>query len=280
MGRNRAEVPNALDGVLDAFVEAAAAGACAMQLIGRAFIETKGDGTPHAAADGASDRAIHQVLSHRLPGLPIVSEENPGHLPAHFADGRFVLVDPLDGTREFLEGHPDHAVCIALIERRRPVAGVILAPVQAKAWIAGEDAREYDLDPDYRPILESARVLCVDKAREKAQRLVTSRSRPDPLAQRMYPDLAPSSIKQMGAVLKLVAIARGDACVFPTSNPSAEWDIAAGEALVRAAGGVMSNREGKRLIYGRKRNHFRHEPYVAACNRMVLRQALAQWPAS
>ncbi len=280
MGRDRKEDQNALAGVLDAFVEAAAAGAKAMQLIGRAFIEIKGDGTPHAAADGASDRAIHQVLSRRLPGLPIVSEESAGEPPAHFADGRFVLVDPLDGTREFLEGHPDHAVCIALIERRRPVAGVILAPVKGKAWIAGEDAREYDLDADFRLIEASARILCVDKARDKAQRLVTSRSRPDPLALKMYPNLAPSSIKQMGAVLKLVAIARGDACVFPTSNPSAEWDIAAGEALVRAAGGVMSNRNGKRLVYGRKRHHFRHEPYVAACNRMVLRQALAQWPAS
>jgi 3'(2'), 5'-bisphosphate nucleotidase len=280
MGRNHTEAPAALAGVLDAFVEAAVAGARAMRQAGRTFIETKGDGTPYAAADEASDKAIHDVLGLRLPGMPIVSEENPGRLPAHFADGRFVLVDPLDGTREFLEGHPDHAVCIALIERRRPIAGVILAPVQAKAWVAGDDAREYDLDSDYSPLPASARVLCVDKVRDKAQRLVTSRSRPDPLALRMYPDLAPASIKQMGAVLKLVAIARGDACVFPTSNPSSEWDIAAGEALVRAAGGVMSNRNGKRLIYGRKRNHFRHEPYVAACNRMVLRQALDQWPAS
>jgi 3'(2'), 5'-bisphosphate nucleotidase len=264
---------------LGVFLDAAVAGARAMQAAGRGLIRIKGDGTPHAAADIASDQAIAEVLAARLKGLPVVSEESRSDLPKGFAEGTFILVDPLDGTREFLEGHPDHAVCIALIEQRRPMAGVILAPQRRKAWIAGEKAFEIALDADLELLPSSARPLTLDSDVEVPNRMVTSRSRPDPMARRMFPDLPEESIRRVGAVLKLVAIATGEACVFPTSNPSSEWDIAAGEALVRAAGGVMLGRNGKPLIYGRKSRGFVHEPYVAACNLKVARLALSQWPA-
>jgi 3'(2'), 5'-bisphosphate nucleotidase len=264
---------------LGVFLEAATAGARAMHATGRALIRTKSDGTPHAAADLASDAAIADVLARGLKGVPVVSEEGRRELPKGFAEGRFILVDPLDGTREFLEGHPDHAVCIALIERRRPVAGVILAPDRRKAWIAGETAVEVALDADFSPQPSSARSIRLTSETGTPHRMVTSRSRPDPMARRMFPDLPGESIQRVGAVLKLVAIATGEACVFPTSNPSSEWDVAAGEALVRAAGGVMLGRNGKPLIYGRKSRGFVHEPYVAACNAAVARLALSQWPA-
>jgi 3'(2'), 5'-bisphosphate nucleotidase len=264
---------------LGVFLKAAVAGARAMQTAGRGLIRIKGDGTPHAAADLASDAAIAEVLARGLKGVPVVSEESRRELPKGFAEGRFILVDPLDGTREFLEGHPDHAVCIALIERRHPVAGVILAPDRRKAWIAGQTAVELTLDADFSPQLSSVRSIRLLSQTETPNRMVTSRSRPDPMARRMFPDMPDEGVQRIGAVLKLVAIATGEACVFPTSNPSSEWDIAAGEALLRAAGGVMLGRNGKPLIYGRKSRGFLHEPYVAACNAAVARLALSQWPA-
>jgi 3'(2'), 5'-bisphosphate nucleotidase len=263
---------------LDIFLEAAIAGAEAMRQVGPVLLETKSNGTPQAAADLASDAAINVTLSRHLPEIPVVSEERSVTAPVGFAKPRFILIDPIDGTREFLEGHPDHAICIALIENRHPVAGIILAPQQRKAWLAGDIAQEVSLDDDLRPIKATYRRLMLASTHADPETMVTSRSRPDPLARRMFPHLADSSIRRVGAILKLVAIARGDACIFPTSNPSSEWDIAAGEALVRAAGGTMLGKNGKRLVYGRKRRNFIHEPYIAACNAEMARKALAQWP--
>jgi 3'(2'), 5'-bisphosphate nucleotidase len=264
--------------VLDVFLDAAIAGALAIRETGHGLLEIKSNGTPQAAADLASDAAISHILSDRLPGLPVVSEERSEQLPKNFARNPFILVDPIDGTREFLEGHPDHAICIALVEKRHPVASVILAPQQRKAWLAGSLAREITLDDNLLPVAGSMRTLRLNSHHTTPLSMVTSRSRPDPMAKRMFPHLPDESIRGVGAILKLVAIATGDACIFPTSNPSSEWDIAAGEALVLAAGGAMMGRNGKRLLYGRTRHHFIHEPYVAAGNRAMARLALAQWP--
>lgn len=265
--------------MLDALLSAAAAGARAIEAAGPALIQFKADGTPHAAADLASDSAIRKALAASFPGVPIVSEEGARDLPKGFSRHPFLLVDPLDGTREFMEGHPDHAVCIALIEKRRPAVGVILAPKRRLAWLAGEFATEVLLDPEFHPIAETERRLSLDRTVERPKRLAVSRSRPDIAARRMFPEIGDADVLPIGAVLKLVAVAKGEACVFPTQNPSSEWDIAAGEALVRAAGGVMVGLDGRPLTYGRIRRRFLHEPYVAARSAAVARLALAQWPA-
>jgi len=265
-------------------LEAAIAGARAIEGAGRGLIQFKADGTPHAAADMASDSAIRRSLAASPPAaglsaLPIVSEEGARDLPADLADHRFLLVDPLDGTREFMDGHPDHAVCIALVEDRRPVAGVILAPHRRLAWLAGDRAEEIALDPDLRPLPGRPRCLTLDPEVCAPRRLAASRSRPDPMARRIFPEIGDLDVLSIGAVLKLVAIARGEACVFPTRNPSSEWDIAAGEALLRAAGGDMVGLDGQPLVYGRAALRFLHEPYVAARSPAVAALALARWTA-
>jgi 3'(2'), 5'-bisphosphate nucleotidase len=265
--------------MLDAMTEAAVAGARALAQADTTLLATKDDGTPQAAADLASDTAIAGVLAARMPGVPVISEERSNQLPRGFASGRFLLVDPLDGTREFLAGHPDHAVCIALIEQRRPVAGVILAPLRRRIWVAGEEAVEMALDGNLSPVAATRRVLRVDSGNDAPRCLVTSRSRPDPIVRKLFPDVPESQVRQVGAVLKLVAVATGEACAFPTNNPSSEWDIAAGEALIRAAGGVMMDKTGKPLVYGRKARRFLHEPYVAARSAEIARVAVAQWAA-
>ncbi len=263
--------------VLDLFLTAALAGAKAIRAAGLGLISFKDDGTPHAAADLASDLAIRGVLAAR-PDLPIVSEEGARELPAGFAERPFILVDPLDGTREFMEGHPDHAVCIALIEARRPVAGVIVAPAQRLAWLAGERALELDLDESLDPLPGGGRLLSLDgSATTPVLSIATSRSRPDPLARRLFPEVDDGGLRRIGAILKLAAVARGEACVFPTQNPSSEWDIAAGDALIGAAGGVMVGRDGQPLLYGRAEAGFLHEPYVAARSRSLADLALRRW---
>jgi 3'(2'), 5'-bisphosphate nucleotidase len=262
--------------VLDLFLRAALAGAKAIQTAGLGLISFKDDGTPHAAADLASDLAIRAVLAAR-PDLPIISEEGARELPQGFAERPFILVDPLDGTREFMEGHPDHAVCIALVEARRPVAGVIVAPAQRLAWLAGDQAVELTLDESLDP-LPGGRLLTLDgEATTPPLSMATSRSRPDPLARRLFPEIDESGLRHIGAVLKLVSVARGEACIFPTQNPSSEWDIAAGDALIAAAGGTMIGRDGRPLLYGRAEAGFLHEPYVAARSRALADLALRRW---
>jgi 3'(2'), 5'-bisphosphate nucleotidase len=264
---------------LAALLSAALAGARALAAVQDRGHRLKPDGTPQTEADLASDAAIRAVLAKELPGIAIVSEEDVGALPADFADRPFVLVDPLDGTREYMEGHPDHAVCIALIENRRPVLGVIVAPMMRLAWTAGADARVVRLSATLEPEGPGETVHVAAHSQEAA-RLVTSRSRPDPFAAALMPAMPGATLRPLGAVLKLVAVASGEACLFPAGNPSSEWDIAAGEALVLAAGGCMLGIDGRPIRYGDAASRFLHPPYAAGATEEMVRSAIAQWPAN
>jgi 3'(2'), 5'-bisphosphate nucleotidase len=266
-------------GALPAMLAAALAGARALEAAARAAAVVKADGTPQTAADLASDAAIRAALERDFPHMPIVSEEHLAQLPDRFADDPFLLVDPLDGTREYIEGHPDYAVCIALIEHRRPVAGVIVAPRLRKAWTAAVEARELMLTGALEPSGEG-RLIRAACERVSVQNIVTSRSRPDPVLSVLQPGMPKANVRRIGAVLKLVAVATGEACLFPASNPSSEWDIAAGEALVLAAGGVMLGCNGEKLTYGHAERRFLNKPYAAGANEAIVRAALAQWPAN
>jgi 3'(2'), 5'-bisphosphate nucleotidase len=263
---------------LDALARAALRGARALRNAGSAGI-LKPDGTPQTMADLASDGAIRLSLAADLPGVAIVSEEGAKDLPDGFAERPFILVDPLDGTREYIEDHPDHAVCVALIEGRRPVAAAIAAPALRKLWTAGSEALEFDLAADLT-VPGGGRPVRARAALRGGLRLVTSRARPDPVALAMLETMPGASVRPVGAVLKLVAVATGDACLFPAGNPSSEWDIAAGEALVRAAGGAMLAVSGEPILYGDAASGFRHPPYAAGATEEIVRRALAQWPAN
>jgi 3'(2'), 5'-bisphosphate nucleotidase len=264
---------------LESLLRAALSGARALAAVTARDFRAKADGTPQTEADLASDAAIREVLSAEWPGVTIVSEEHTDSLPADLAARPFLLVDPLDGTREFIEGHPDHAVCIALVENRRPVLSAIVAPMQRLAWTAGVDARVWELSDTLEP-MGAGQILRVGSRDAHATRLVTSRSRPDPFAAAILPGMPGATLKPMGAVLKLVAVATGQACLFPAGNPSSEWDIAAGEALVLAAGGCMLGAGGQPILYGNTANRFLHPPYAAGATEAMVRGALAQWAAN
>jgi 3'(2'), 5'-bisphosphate nucleotidase len=258
---------------------AALEGARALTGADRRALVRKADGTPQTAADLASDAAIRAALHILMPGVAIVSEEHLAELPADFADRPFLLVDPLDGTREFMEGHPDHAVCVALIDQRRPVAGVIVAPMLRTAWTAGSAATEWSLSQELEPV-GSGRPVKIAPHSGRPGVLATSRSRPDPFAAALRPTWPEAAVRPIGAVLKLVAVAMGEVCLFPAGNPSSEWDIAAGEALVLAAGGSMLAAGGRSIRYGNAAGNFSHPPYAAGATEEMVRAALAQWPAS
>ena len=269
----------------DVFFAAASAGGRALLDTPAGAIETKSDGSPVTRADLASDTAIRNILSHHYQDVPIISEEHSTSLPHGHGDKPFILVDPMDGTKEYISGHHDYAICIGLIVARRPVAGIILAPAQKMAWqgIAQgaefNQAEELALDNNLHKINSARKVLKLTRLNASPMSVVTSRSHSDAHSTQLiarFPDIRHVT---MGAALKFVAVARGDACLYPRGTGSMEWDTAAGEAILMAAGGHVLATEGTPLVYGKANHNFCNGSFIAGSNKDIVQSALAQWAA-
>ncbi|HWP25569.1 MAG TPA: 3'(2'),5'-bisphosphate nucleotidase CysQ [Xanthobacteraceae bacterium] len=213
----------------------------------------KPDGSPVTAADEASEAVIQAALRELLPGIPVISEETGGAVTA-LLGSRFVLVDPLDGTREFLAGRDEFTVNIAIVENGTPRLGVIAAPARGVVWrgIVGSGAERLVLAPgeparaarERRPIRSRPRPAAGVVA-------VTSRSHFDAATQAWLRRLNPVQQIRCGSSLKFALIAEGIADVYPRLSPVSEWDIAAGHAVLLAAGGAVRTPAGAPLSYGR-----------------------------
>ncbi len=212
----------------------------------------KPDGTPITAADEASEAVIQVGLKQLLPGVPVISEETAGGMPA--APGAcFVLADPLDGTREFLAGRDEFTVNIAIIEDGVPRLGIIAAPARGVVWrgIVGRGADRLVLAPgeparaarERRPIHARPRPAGGVVA-------VASRSHFDAATEAWLRRLNPVQQIRCGSSLKFALIAEGVADVYPRLSPVSEWDIAAGHAVLLAAGGAVRTPAGTPLRYG------------------------------
>jgi 3'(2'), 5'-bisphosphate nucleotidase len=250
---------------------AAACGARAIRRTTGRVATTKTDGSPVTAADLASDRAIRQSLVRHFQNSAIVSEERP----AATRCDRYLLVDPLDGTREFISGTGEFAICIAEIEQERPSAGVILAPEQRVAWMAGETATRIELDAALRPVLATLKPLVTAKA--PARSYVTSRFHLDEAVRnfgRSHPDWHATTI---GAALKFAAVAEGRARLYPRGPGPQTWDVAAGEALLLACGGLVLGTDGNQIRYVSSVGTHAIGGFIAGIDPVEVRQALAQW---
>lgn len=250
---------------------AAACGARAIRRISALNTTSKADGSPVTAADLASDRAIRRLLAQDFKDSAIVSEESPGALRSD----HYLLVDPLDGTREFIAGTGEFAICIAEIEQERPVAGVILAPEQRIAWMAGETATRIELDAALRPRVSTLRQLVPAKAPVRSY--VTSRFHLDDAVRdfgRSHPDWQAITI---GAALKFAAVAEGRARLYPRGPGPQTWDVAAGEALLLACGGLVLGADGKQIRYASGAGTHAIGGFIAGIDPVEVRQALAQW---
>jgi len=210
----------------------------------------KEDLSPVTIADEQAERIIIEHLSRAFPGVPIVAEESvaAGNVP-DVRGKSFFLVDPLDGTREFVEKRDEFTVNIAYIENGVPVAGIVYAPAIGLAF-TGEDGK--------------AQKLTVDEAFSVTGRS-DIRARPEPtdllaLASRHYnnartdrflTDNAITACTSVGSSLKFCMVAEGRADVYPRFSRTMEWDTAAGDAVLRAAGGVTVMANGLPLVYGK-----------------------------
>jgi len=211
-------------------------------------VELKDDSSPLTDADRASHQVIRDGLQALKPVLPVLSEESPAEEVEDRAHWDcFWLVDPLDGTKEFVKRNGEFTVNIALIEHNRATLGVVLAPALGIEYVGGlgSGARRRAADGPSVPIR-------VSTARPEPIRVVGSRSHPSAALARYLQALGPHELKPMGSSLKICLVADGQADVYPRLGPTSEWDTAAAQAILESAGGGMMDLAGQPLRYNTK----------------------------
>lgn len=215
-------------------------------------VTTKTDDSPVTAAD----LAAHHIISHGLqtltPDIPVVSEEDSSSHAQRNEWSRYWLVDPLDGTKEFIQRNDEFTVNIALIDNHQPSFGLITAPALQQAYWGAVGHGAWQQTANNTPVAIQARQPPADQAI-----VLISRSHPSPHLQTWLTaqnNTQPALTQQrMGSSLKLCHMAAGQADVYPRFGPTAEWDIAAGQAILTAAGGqvfTMANPASEPLSYG------------------------------
>ncbi len=220
----------------------------------------KADGSAVTEADQAAEALIEAGLAALAPEVPRIAEEAAaaGRAPAGAA--RMFLVDPLDGTREFVARNGEFTVNIALVEDGAPVLGIVVAPALKRAWRAAEGRAEVcDVGGAWRPIRVRPRPP------EGADVLV-SRSRVDAAVDRWLQQQAVRRRVPMGSSLKFCRIAEGAADLYPRFGPTCAWDTAAGQAVLEGAGGTVLTLAGARLSYDAldPAKGYRNESFVAS----------------
>ncbi|MEZ5740542.1 MAG: 3'(2'),5'-bisphosphate nucleotidase CysQ [Burkholderiaceae bacterium] len=219
----------------------------------RLTVERKADHSPVTEADLAAHRVLDAALAPLLPGVPVVSEENADSHPLRVSSERFWLIDPLDGTREFIEKRDEFTVNVALIDAGRPVFGTVYAPIPDELFWGGRDIGAWQrIDGRDRPLHSlPLPVRLADGRFEAAMRIVASRSHLNDATRQWINAHRPHLLLQSGSSLKFCRIAQGYADCYPRMSPTAEWDTAAAQAIVEAAGGQVIDDQGRALRYGK-----------------------------
>ena len=221
----------------------------------------KSDGSPVTAADLAADEIIRRELAQHLPELVVITEESCTAATATKAD-RFILVDPLDGTKEFIKGSAEFTVNIALIERGTPVAGAVHAPALGLLYVGGKTAsRAQYASADTDPHLGALQPIAVRPAPPEGWHVVVSRSHLDPATKELIGRHPIAEQRTAGSSLKFCLVAEGEADVYPRLGPTMEWDTAAGHAVLLAAGGSVMDIDGRPMQYGKP--DFRNGSFIA-----------------
>jgi 3'(2'), 5'-bisphosphate nucleotidase len=226
-------------------------------------VASKEDGSPVTSADHRAEAIICECLASLAPMPPVCAEESMAAGAKAQVAERFILVDPLDGTREFLAGNGEFTINVALIERGAPVAGAVYAPAIGRLWVGGETAFTCDAPPGAElPGQELRRGI---RTRHAPTSLVAfaSRSHLDAESDSFLKSLPIGETRFAGSSLKFCLIAEGLGDVYPRFAPTMEWDTAAGDAVLRAAGGGVFDPSGLPLSYGKVDKKLRNGPFIA-----------------
>jgi len=242
------------------------AGQAIMAIYAQDFsVEEKADKSPLTEADQAAHDLISAGLAPLLGGVPILSEEDTEGFSGADAAGRYWLVDPLDGTKEFIKKNGEFTVNIALIESGRPRLGVVHAPDLGRTYVGwpGEGAWRIDADGRYP--------ITVVNDHAGPWRVVGSRSHASPKMADWLAELGEHEMVPMGSSLKLCLVAEGAADVYPRLGPTSLWDTGAAQAVVEAAGGHVIDAHGNPLDYA-------HTDQVLNPHFLAYGRRVTTWP--
>lgn len=231
-------------------------------------VETKEDGSPVTVADKEAEKLITAGLKEILPDVKVIGEESvsDGFLPDVDGDDCFWMVDPIDGTHNFIQGSPEYSVNIALIKNKRPFLGVIYAPATGELYSAclGEPAMRLNV------YTEKEKEIRVRKPVKRGLVVTVSHMRDDSgLLDNFLKDYKVAKTMNLGSSLKMCAVACGKADIYPRFGPTGEWDTAAGHAILQSAGGDIVGLSGEEFIYGKASSKFINSGFIAASGGMI-----------
>jgi len=233
-------------------------------------VHTKPDESPVTAADHAAEQIILARLSQGASGIPVVAEEQvaAGNVPPSAAT--FFLVDPVDGTKEFIQKRGDFTVNIALVRNGVPQLGVVYAPAKSRLFAGDAVKREAfrsDQSPE-NPELAPRTPVHTRQPAPKGLTVVASRSHRSPETDEWLAQVKVADLVSVGSSLKFCLVAAGEADLYPRLGPTMEWDTAAGHAVLSAAGGEVVNLDGSPFRYGKP--GFRNSFFIATGRRESL----------
>jgi len=213
----------------------------------------KDDHSPVTDADEDAEAFILAGLAKLAPAVAVIAEEEVAAGRVQAIGARFFLVDPLDGTKEFLSRNGEFTVNIAEIENGKPVRGVVFAPVKQRMFIGelGGGAFEIATHPGREPDWNAARAIHVRAAPADGMIAVASRSHRDSKTEEYLAQYRVKDFVIAGSSLKFCLVAAGEADIYPRHGRTMEWDTAAGHAVLLAAGGTMTKLDGTPFVYGK-----------------------------
>ena len=214
-------------------------------------VRSKSDDSPVTEADEAADRVISAGLRAAFPDVPLVTEEQAD--THDLTVSTFLIVDPLDGTKEFVQRRGDFTVNIALVENGVPTLGVVYAPAKKRLFYAKADGSAVEEEAPFNAdTIGTTKAISVSSPDNTALRVVASKSHRSPELEAYIDLFHVADSVAAGSSLKFCLVAAGEADFYPRLGPTMEWDTAAGDAVLRAAGGRVLDRETRAdLAYGK-----------------------------
>jgi 3'(2'), 5'-bisphosphate nucleotidase len=238
-------------------------------------VETKADATPVTVADREAEEALLEGLHKVASGVPVIAEEAvaAGAIPE--VKDAFFLVDPLDGTRAFIKKSPEFTINIGLVERSRPVFGIIYVPARGElyATLAPDEAVEAHIAPDAENVrLDTCSLKRLHTRVPDPNALVAfaSRSHAAQSTEAFLARLPIAETRKASSSLKFCLIAKGEADLYARLGQTSEWDTAAGHAILVAAGGCVTTLDGAPLLYGKSAGGFANPHFVAWGGKCLL----------
>lgn len=245
------------------------AGQIILDVVAKGFsAHRKSDGSSYTDADLAAEQYILKELERFFPGVPVIAEEETAVQEPEGVGNRqgpqaFFLVDPLDGTSGFIRGGQDYTVNIAAVSGTTPLAGTVYAPATGQLWLGGETARKATCSPNTQPVTSDFTVISTRPAPAQGLVAFTSHRHNDGHTEVFLSRLPIVERRSASSSLKFCLIAQGDGDIYPRFGQTMEWDTAAADAVLRAAGGIVLDPQGQPLVYGRPHDHYINGPFIA-----------------